>query len=279
MSTVRRWYEPWRRGSAHRCRRLQRIRQSRWADASCTRRRGPAKRWKRRLVQLASAHLGWDVRSGPRGRRGDRSRQRRSPDPTGQDCRGAVPCAGCRRHGGSRRPAPHRGRGGAPSSDRPRARRGHRGDPRAAPRSGGDRGTVCRVRSGACAHRRVSRRRRQGAPAGHPGVGFGLMDERDARAARKKLIWRVVQILISVVLVVAIFAYAIPKIADYRSVWQAFTNMTWLELASLVVATAFNLLTYWWQNMTSIPGLGLWQAAVNNQTTTSIAITIPGGGY
>jgi len=105
------------------------------------------------------------------------------------------------------------------------------------------------------------------------------MDERDARAARKKLIWRVVQILISVVLVVAIFAYAIPKIADYRSVWQAFTNMTWLELTSLVVATVFNLFTYWWQNMASIPGLRLPQAAVNNQTTTSIADTIPGGGY
>ncbi|HYU94102.1 MAG TPA: YbhN family protein [Actinomycetota bacterium] len=105
------------------------------------------------------------------------------------------------------------------------------------------------------------------------------MDERDARAARKKLIWRVVQILISVVLVVAIFAYAIPKIADYRSVWQAFTNMTLLELTSLVVATVFNLFTYWWQNMASIPGLRLPQAAVNNQTTTSIADTIPGGGY
>ena len=69
------------------------------------------------------------------------------------------------------------------------------------------------------------------------------MAEREARAARKKLIWRVVQILISVVLVVAIFAYAIPKIADYRSVWQAFINMTWFELASLVVATVFNLFT------------------------------------
>jgi hypothetical protein len=88
-----------------------------------------------------------------------------------------------------------------------------------------------------------------------------------------------VQIFISVVLVVAIFAYAIPKIADYRSVWQAFINMTWLELTSLVVAMVFNLFTYWWQNMTSLPGLGLWQAAVANQTTTSIADTIPGGGY
>jgi uncharacterized membrane protein YbhN (UPF0104 family) len=105
------------------------------------------------------------------------------------------------------------------------------------------------------------------------------MAETGSKAARKKTIWRVVQILVSVALVVAIFAYAIPKIADYSSVWQALTAMTWFELASLVGAMVFNLVTYWLQNMASIPGLGLWQAAVNNQTTTSIADTIPGGGY
>jgi uncharacterized membrane protein YbhN (UPF0104 family) len=89
----------------------------------------------------------------------------------------------------------------------------------------------------------------------------------------------VAQIVVSIVLVVGIFAFAIPKIADYSSVWTAIRNMTWLEIASLFVAMAFNLLTYWWQNMASIPGLGLWQAAVCNQTTTSVADTIPGGGY
>jgi putative heme transporter len=90
---------------------------------------------------------------------------------------------------------------------------------------------------------------------------------------------RIVQIVLSVVVVVAIFAFAIPKIADYASVWRAVTGMTWLEIATLVLAMVFNLLTYWWQNMASLPGLGFWQAAVNNQTTTSIADTIPGGGY
>ncbi len=96
---------------------------------------------------------------------------------------------------------------------------------------------------------------------------------------KKNKLWRVVQILISVVLVVGIFVYAIPKLADYSSVWKEITSMTWLEITSLVLATAFNLLTYWWQNMAAIPGLGLWKAAVNNQTSTSVADTIPGGGY
>jgi putative heme transporter len=45
------------------------------------------------------------------------------------------------------------------------------------------------------------------------------------------------------------------------------------------VATALNLVTYWWQNMVSIPRVGLWQAAVNNQTVTTVANTMPGGGY
>jgi putative heme transporter len=110
-------------------------------------------------------------------------------------------------------------------------------------------------------------------------VATGTSGTAEARAARKKRTWRIVQILISIALVVGIFAYAIPKIADYRSVWKAFIDMTWLELTSLVLAMAFNLLTYWWQNMASMRGLGLLQAAVNNQTTTSIADTIPGGGY
>jgi uncharacterized membrane protein YbhN (UPF0104 family) len=99
------------------------------------------------------------------------------------------------------------------------------------------------------------------------------------RSDRRGRIRRIVQIVLSVAVVVGIFAFAIPKIADYGSVWRAITAMTWLELATLVLATLFNLVTYWWQNMASLPGLGFWQAAVNNQTTTSIADTIPGGGY
>ncbi|MFB3738051.1 MAG: YbhN family protein [Candidatus Velamenicoccus archaeovorus] len=98
-------------------------------------------------------------------------------------------------------------------------------------------------------------------------------------ALRRRRTKLAVQIALSVALVAGIFAYAIPKLADYSQVWDAITRMTWLELASLVAVTTFNLLTYWWQNMASIPGLGLWQAAVNNQTTTSVADTIPGGGY
>jgi uncharacterized membrane protein YbhN (UPF0104 family) len=99
------------------------------------------------------------------------------------------------------------------------------------------------------------------------------------KTPRKKRIWRVAQIVFSVVLVVGIFVYAIPKLADYSAVWDTIHAMTWLEIATLIAATVFNLFTYWWQNMASLPGLRTAQAAVCNQTTTTVADTVPAGGY
>jgi uncharacterized membrane protein YbhN (UPF0104 family) len=97
------------------------------------------------------------------------------------------------------------------------------------------------------------------------------------RIARKKRTRRIIEVVLSLGVTVAIFALVIPKVADYSEVWSTITNLTWLELASLLVAMAFNLFTYWPQQVAAMPGLTLGQAAVNNQTTTTIADVIPGG--
>ena len=85
--------------------------------------------------------------------------------------------------------------------------------------------------------------------------------------------------MLAVAVVAISFFYAIPKIASYSEVWTEIKDMTPLEIGFLLAATALNLVTYWWANMVSIPNLGLWQAAVNNQTSTTVANTMPGGGY
>jgi uncharacterized protein (TIRG00374 family) len=98
-----------------------------------------------------------------------------------------------------------------------------------------------------------------------------------SRPRRRPLI-RGIQIAVSGAVVIAIFALILPKIASYSDVWKTVTDLTWLELATLVAAMIFNLFTYWWQMQAALPGLGFWQAGVNNQSSTTIANIVPGGG-
>jgi uncharacterized membrane protein YbhN (UPF0104 family) len=95
----------------------------------------------------------------------------------------------------------------------------------------------------------------------------------------RKRVFRLAQIVISIALIVGIFAFAIPKIANYGDVWRAVSDMTWLEITSLIAVSAINIVTYWPLMVASMPGLTLAQAAVNNQSSTSIANTIPFGGF
>src|SRR5919204_1188504 len=98
------------------------------------------------------------------------------------------------------------------------------------------------------------------------------------KSGRSKRTRRIVGALISLVIVVAIFVYAIPKIADYSAVWATISSLTPVELWSLVGAMVFNLVTYWMLNMAALPGLKFGQSAVLTQTTTSVANTLPAGG-
>ena len=89
---------------------------------------------------------------------------------------------------------------------------------------------------------------------------------------------RVIQIGLSIVIIVAVFALIVPKIASYSSVWKTVVSLTWLEAVTLTAAAIFNLFTYWWQMVAAMPGLTVSKAAVNNQTGTTIANVLPGGG-
>lgn len=100
----------------------------------------------------------------------------------------------------------------------------------------------------------------------------------EERARRKKRVWRVIQIVVSLSIAVGVFAFAIPKVADYSAVGEALGAMTWRELATLFAVMILNIVSYWPQQTAAMPGLNLGQAAVATQTSTSIANTMPGGG-
>jgi uncharacterized protein (TIRG00374 family) len=101
----------------------------------------------------------------------------------------------------------------------------------------------------------------------------------DTPRPKKRWTWkRIAGVVVSVVIVIGIFAWGIPRFANYGKIWEAMRTLTPLELATLTGFMVFNLVTYWWANQAALPGLGIGKAAIVTQTTTAVANTLPAGG-
>lgn len=93
-----------------------------------------------------------------------------------------------------------------------------------------------------------------------------------------KRLGRVAQVVLLVAIVIGVFGVILPRVADFDQVWMSIRALTgWQDLV-LVAATLWNIFTYWPVTMAGLPGLSLPQAAVVNQSSTSVAMTVPGGG-
>ena len=90
--------------------------------------------------------------------------------------------------------------------------------------------------------------------------------ETPAKAAHKVGVKQIVAFVFGLLIVAAIFLFAIPKFADYGDVWAAIKTLTWREIAWLVAATLWNLVTYWLVVVQATPGLTIPQAAVLTQS-------------
>jgi putative heme transporter len=106
---------------------------------------------------------------------------------------------------------------------------------------------------------------------------MSVMAEQPPPAASRRSRTRlVVQAVLSLVLVVAIF-YFLRRRIDPAQTWAVITAMTWLELTTLGLLAIWNLCTYAFVWMAVTPGLGFWHAMVMTQATTAVANTVPAG--
>jgi putative heme transporter len=95
----------------------------------------------------------------------------------------------------------------------------------------------------------------------------------------KKFPWgKIIQSVIAIVVIVAIFGFWIPQFADYSDVWPLLKDLSASQWFWLAVAQFLNLATYWLVYVASLPGLTFWQACVSVQTNSSIASVLPAGG-
>ena len=105
-----------------------------------------------------------------------------------------------------------------------------------------------------------------------------MEDETGARStpgARRK---RVIQGVLAAAVVVAAFVFGLPKIADFSEVWKELQAMTTLELGSILALSIWNIVTYWFVVLVSLPGANIWQVMKVVSTSTAVANSMPGGG-
>ena len=95
---------------------------------------------------------------------------------------------------------------------------------------------------------------------------------------RRVLAKRFLQAAISLTIVIGIFVGVLPRFASYEDVWATITAMTDLELSTLGLIGAWNIITYWFVMVAVLPGLRFREAAVVNQASTAVSNTLPAGG-
>jgi uncharacterized protein (TIRG00374 family) len=95
---------------------------------------------------------------------------------------------------------------------------------------------------------------------------------------RRRFTWRyALGIGVAIAVIVATFAFVLPKIADYRDVWGVIEDLSWQESAVLAGATLLNLTTFAPPWMAALPGLHFRQAFVVTQASTASTYIAPGG--
>ncbi|SFE86022.1 lysylphosphatidylglycerol synthase transmembrane domain-containing protein [Blastococcus tunisiensis] len=96
-------------------------------------------------------------------------------------------------------------------------------------------------------------------------------------ALRRNVSGRLGRLVLTVGVVVAIFAGVLPQIADYGRAWELVRALTWAETALVVAVGALNLVSYAPLWVAAVPGLTWWRALLADQASTAISNTVPVG--
>jgi uncharacterized protein (TIRG00374 family) len=81
----------------------------------------------------------------------------------------------------------------------------------------------------------------------------------------------------SIVVVVLVFVFVLPQIADYRDVLDVVRDLGWQDWLVLTGAVLLNLATFPPPWMAALPGLGFREALAMTQASTALSIISPAG--
>ena len=99
----------------------------------------------------------------------------------------------------------------------------------------------------------------------------------EARQKRRTGRARIVGTLVSVAVIGVVFAFVLPRIADYGDVWDEISKLSWQWLVVLGLATLLNIATYGPPLMAALPGLSYFHALRVTLASTALSMVAPGG--
>src|SRR3954447_19830553 len=95
---------------------------------------------------------------------------------------------------------------------------------------------------------------------------------------RHRPLWRrLIGPVFSVILLAAVFFWFLPQFTSIADVWSSVRSMSWAQVTILVLAAVWNLATYQFVVVATMPGQNFRQATVATETTTAVSNTVIGG--
>lgn len=84
--------------------------------------------------------------------------------------------------------------------------------------------------------------------------------------------------VVTVIVLVLVFALLLPKMGNYAAAWDAIKNMSLFELGILSFSVVFSIVVYVFPFQAALPGLHYGPAFMIRQTSFTISNAVPAGG-
>ena len=124
---------------------------------------------------------------------------------------------------------------------------------------------------------RCRRRRSRRACQSTPRTSSSSRRSKGRRRKKKTGKGRIIAIVVSVAVIAGVFAFALPKIANYGDVWDVVKGLSWEWIVALVLAVLLNTATYGPPWMAALPGLPYLHATRVTLASTAMSTVAPGG--
>jgi putative heme transporter len=99
----------------------------------------------------------------------------------------------------------------------------------------------------------------------------------DAKKKKKTGKGRIVAIVLSIVVIGGVFAFALPRIANYGDVWDVVQGLSWKWITLLALSVLLNTATYGPPWMAALPGLSYFHSERLTLASTALSTVVPGG--